>query len=137
MNIFQPFVNLPTRALKDYYQLIKDPMSLSAIKKKVQGVVGRDAPTGHTLFKSWDSFEQAFSLVWTNARIYNEDGSELYNLSLELEVCNIRPELTSSLTVPGNLQTEARCYEGQGRRTATAQAQAQHVWFSAKFSTQA
>jgi hypothetical protein len=85
LNIFQPFVNLPTRALKDYYQLIKDPMSLSAIKKKVQGVVGRDAPTGHTLFKSWDAFENAFSLVWKNARIYNEDGSELYNLSLELE----------------------------------------------------
>ncbi|KZM18563.1 uncharacterized protein EKO05_0002340 [Ascochyta rabiei] len=85
LNIFQPFVNLPTRALKDYYQLIKDPMSLSAIKKKVQGVVGRDAPTGHTLFKSWDAFENAMSLVWKNARIYNEDGSELYNLSLELE----------------------------------------------------
>ncbi|KAJ4383049.1 hypothetical protein N0V86_002277 [Didymella sp. IMI 355093] len=83
--IFQPFLNLPTRALKDYYQLIKDPMSLSAIKKKVQGVVGRDAPTGHTLFKSWDAFENAMSLVWKNARIYNEDGSELYNLSVELE----------------------------------------------------
>ncbi|KAH6638230.1 Bromodomain-containing protein [Boeremia exigua] len=83
--IFQPFLNLPTRALKDYYQLIKDPMSLAAIKKKVQGVVGRDAPTGHTLFKSWDAFESAMSLVWSNARIYNEDGSELYNLSLELE----------------------------------------------------
>lgn len=62
-------------------------MSLTAIKKKVQGVVGRDAPTGHTLFKSWDAFENAMSLVWKNARIYNEDGSELYNLSLELEVC--------------------------------------------------
>lgn len=63
-------------------------MSLTAIKKKVQGVVGRDAPTGHTLFKSWDAFENAMSLVWKNARIYNEDGSELYNLSLELEVCS-------------------------------------------------
>ncbi|KAJ4992153.1 bromodomain containing protein [Stagonosporopsis vannaccii] len=83
--IFQPFLNLPTRALKDYYQLIKEPMSLAAIKKKVQGVVGRDAPTGHTLFKSWDAFESAMSLVWSNARLYNEDGSELYNLSLELE----------------------------------------------------
>lgn len=90
MAIFQPFLNLPTRALKDYYQLIKDPMSLAAIKKKVQGVVGRDAPTGHTLFKSWDAFENAMSLVWSNARIYNEDGSELYNLSLELEVSENR-----------------------------------------------
>lgn len=87
-------MNLPARSLKDYYQLIKDPMSLTAIKKKVQGVIGRDAPTGHTLFKSWDAFENAMSLVWKNARIYNEDGSELYNLSLELEVCTRRKCIT-------------------------------------------
>jgi hypothetical protein len=61
-------------------------MSLTAVQKKVRGVIGRDAPTGQTLLKSWDAFEQAMSLVWKNARIYNEDGSDLYNLSLELEV---------------------------------------------------
>ena len=87
LQIFLPFQNLPSRSLKDYYQLIKDPMSLAAIQKKVRGVVGREAPTGHTLFKSWDAFEEAFSLIWKNARIYNEDGSDIYNLSLELEVC--------------------------------------------------
>ncbi|KAI4617707.1 hypothetical protein J4E83_006039 [Alternaria metachromatica] len=85
LQIFLPFQNLPSRSLKDYYQLIKDPMSLAAIQKKVRGVVGREAPTGHTLFKSWDAFEEAFSLIWKNARIYNEDGSDIYNLSLELE----------------------------------------------------
>lgn len=91
-------------------------MSLSAIKKKVQGVVGRDAPTGHTLFKSWDSFENAMSLVWSNARIYNEDGSELYNLSLELEVCiETRIELMFLLTASGNFQGETQSYESQGR----------------------
>lgn len=109
--IFQPFLNLPTRALKDYYQLIKDPMSLSAIKKKVQGVVGREAPTGHTLFKSWDAFENAMSLVWKNARIYNEDGSELYNLSVELEVCITLPLPSSLLIKVGNLHREAQGYE--------------------------
>lgn len=86
LQIFVPFQNLPSRSLKDYYQLIKDPMSLSAIQKKVRGVVGREAPTGHTLFKTWDAFESSFSLIWKNARIYNEDGSDIYNLSLELEV---------------------------------------------------
>ncbi|CAN9189954.1 unnamed protein product [Alternaria alternata] len=85
LQIFLPFQNLPSRSLKDYYQLIKDPMSLAAIQKKVRGVIGREAPTGHTLFKSWDAFEDAFSLIWKNARIYNEDGSDIYNLSLELE----------------------------------------------------
>jgi hypothetical protein len=91
--------------LKDYYQLIKDPMSLAAIQKKVRGVIGRDAPTGHTLFKSWDAFEDAFSLIWKNARIYNEDGSDIYNLSLELEVrtSSLLPPY-SVLTSTGNLQ---------------------------------
>jgi hypothetical protein len=109
LQIFVPFQNLPSRSLKDYYQLIKDPMSLAAIQKKVRGVVGREAPTGHTLFKSWDAFEEAFSLIWKNARIYNEDGSDIYNLSLELEV-HI-PSMFSRfrvLTSTGNLQQETR-----------------------------
>ncbi|KAF1975257.1 Bromodomain-containing protein [Bimuria novae-zelandiae CBS 107.79] len=85
LQIFLPFVNLPSRALKDYYQLIKDPVSLTAVQKKVRGVIGRNAPTGVTELKSWDAFEQMASMIWTNARIYNEDGSDLYNLSMELE----------------------------------------------------
>ncbi|KAF2635330.1 Bromodomain-containing protein [Massarina eburnea CBS 473.64] len=83
--IFLPFVQLPSRALKDYYQLIKEPMSLTAVQKKVKGVIGRNAPTGITELKSWDAFEQMASLIWKNARVYNEDGSDLYNVSLELE----------------------------------------------------
>ncbi|KAH9873789.1 hypothetical protein IAQ61_004416 [Plenodomus lingam] len=85
LQIFVPFQNLPSRSLRDYYQLIKDPMSLSAVHKKVRGIIGREAPTGQTLFKSWDAFENAVSLIWKNARIYNEDGSDIYNLSLEFE----------------------------------------------------
>jgi hypothetical protein len=85
LQIFAPFLNLPSRSLKDYYALIKEPMSLAAMKKRVQGVVGREQPTGHTLFKSWDSFEDTMSLIWKNARDYNEDGSDIYNVSLELE----------------------------------------------------
>jgi hypothetical protein len=92
--IFAPFVNLPSRSLKDYYALIRDPMSLAAVKKKVQGVVGREQATGHTLFKSWDSLENAMVLIWKNARDYNEDGSEIYNVSIELEVCRQPLKLT-------------------------------------------
>ncbi|KAH7408350.1 Bromodomain-containing protein [Phaeosphaeria sp. MPI-PUGE-AT-0046c] len=83
--IFAPFVNLPSRSLKDYYALIKEPMSLAHVRKKVQGVVGRDQPTGQTLLTSWDQLEAAMSLIWKNARDYNEDGSEIHNVSLELE----------------------------------------------------
>lgn len=94
--IFAPFLNLPSRSIKDYYQLIKEPMSLASVKKKVQGVVGRDQPTGHTLFKSWDAFDETMSLIWKNARDYNEDGSDIYNVSLELEVGQQSP-LTISI----------------------------------------
>ncbi|KAL6712093.1 hypothetical protein ACN47E_003136 [Coniothyrium glycines] len=85
VQIFLPFLNLPPRSLKDYYALIREPMSLSAVQKKVRGVVGREAPTGQTLYKSWDAFEKSFSMIWSNARIYNEDGSDIYTLSQELE----------------------------------------------------
>jgi hypothetical protein len=27
-------------------------------------------------------------MIWKNAREYNEDGSDLYNVSIELEVCD-------------------------------------------------
>ncbi|KAF2281207.1 Bromodomain-containing protein [Westerdykella ornata] len=85
LQIFQPFVNLPSRSLKDYYQLIKNPMSLSGVQKRVRGVKGRDPPTGITLLKSWNEFEEQVSLIWKNAREYNEDGSEIYDLSVQLE----------------------------------------------------
>ncbi|KAF2869509.1 Bromodomain-containing protein [Massariosphaeria phaeospora] len=84
--IFAPFVNLPSRSLKDYYQLIKNPMSITAVQKRVRGVIGRNAPTGHTDLKSWQAFADEMSWIWKNARDYNEDGSEMYNLSLKLEV---------------------------------------------------
>jgi hypothetical protein len=87
LQIFFPFVNLPNRALKDYYQLIKHPMSLTKVQKMVRGVRGREPPTGETDLKSWAAFEEEVSLIWRNARDYNEDGSELYNLSLKFEVC--------------------------------------------------
>jgi hypothetical protein len=87
LQIFFPFVHLPSRSIKDYYQLIKNPMSLSGVRKKVQGVVGRNPPTGITELKSWNAFEEAVSWIWKNARHYNEDGSDLYNLSIEFEVC--------------------------------------------------
>ena len=128
LQIFLPFQNLPSRSLKDYYQLIKDPMSLAAIQKKVRGVIGREAPTGHTLCKSWDAFEDAFSLIWKNARIYNEDGSDIYNLSLELEVRSLflLPRCVI-LTSTGNLQQETRRSQIQSQRANAAKTEAQHV----------
>lgn len=36
--------------------------------------------------KSWQAFEDEISYVWNNARLYNEDGSEISILAGQLEV---------------------------------------------------
>lgn len=38
-----------------------------------------------TDFKTWDAFEDEVSYIWRNARDYNEDGSDIFNLSIEFE----------------------------------------------------
>lgn len=81
-----PFVNLPSRELKDYYRLIRHPVCLKSVQKAVRGVKGREKPTGHTLLKSWQAFEDEASYIWNNAREYNEDGSDISKTATVLEV---------------------------------------------------
>ena len=88
--IYTPFVNLPARSLTDYYAVIKQPLSLKGAQKRVRGVQGRAPPTGISDYKSWEAFEQNVSLIWRNAREYNEDGSEMYILATDLEVMYVR-----------------------------------------------
>jgi hypothetical protein len=83
---FEPFVNLPPRALKDYYRMISDPLSLKKLQKIVKGVHGRGDTTGVSDFKSWAAFEEKAQLLWENAYYYNEEGSEIYELARDLEV---------------------------------------------------
>ena len=85
--IATPFINLPPRDLRDYYQVVKNPVSLKGIQKQVRGIKGREKPTGISFFKSWQMFEDEMGLIWGNARLYNEDGSEISALAWELEVC--------------------------------------------------
>lgn len=89
IKIFQPFHFLPPRALKDYYEVIRRPVSLDAVRKKVRGIHGKatNAQATHiTDFTSWASFEDEVSYIWKNCRDYNEDGSEMYQLAGEFEV---------------------------------------------------
>lgn len=86
LEIFTPFNNLPPRTLTDYYQIIRYPQSLKGIQKRVRGIHGRNPATGITDFQSWDAFEQEMRYIWRNAREYNEDGSEIFELAGELEV---------------------------------------------------
>ncbi|WQF87301.1 Putative bromodomain-containing protein [Colletotrichum destructivum] len=82
---FEPFVNLPPRVLKDYYRIVKEPISLKKLQKSVKGVKGRNEATGTSEFKTWAAFEETASLLWKNAFFYNEEGSEIYELGQELE----------------------------------------------------
>ncbi|KAL8825047.1 MAG: hypothetical protein Q9170_007949 [Blastenia crenularia] len=75
--IMGPFIHLPSRELRDYYRVIKRPVSLKSVQKAVQGVKGREKPTGISNFKSWATFEEETSCIWKNAYHYNEDGSDI------------------------------------------------------------
>lgn len=89
LEIFTPFVNLPSRKLEDYYKVIRHPVSLKSVQKHTRGIHGRNPPTGVTDFKSWNAFEDQVSFIWKNARTYNEDGSAMWILANEFEVCAI------------------------------------------------
>jgi hypothetical protein len=83
---FEPFINLPPRTLKDYYQVITHPVSLKGLQKRVRGNHGRGGSTGISDFKSWRALEEETEKIWHNAWHYNEDGSDIAVLAQELEV---------------------------------------------------
>lgn len=100
---FEPFINLPPRALKDYFKVITDPLSFKKFQKAIKGAIkgyrGRGGATsGTSEFKTWNAFEEKAKLLWTNAYFYNEEGSEIYALAQELEV---RPRPNLFLNPPG------------------------------------
>lgn len=82
---FEPFLNLPPRQLRDYYQVIKEPICLKKLHKLVRGIHSRRDKGGKSDFKTWAAFEEKASLLWENAYYYNEDGSEIWQLAKELE----------------------------------------------------
>ncbi|KAI1170004.1 Bromodomain-containing protein [Nemania sp. FL0916] len=82
---FDPFIFLPPRILKDYYEVIAEPLSLRKLQKQVRGQHGRGEATYVSDFKGWAAFEDQASLIWKNAYHYNEDGSDIFILAQELE----------------------------------------------------
>lgn len=87
--VAEPFMTLPPKKLKDYYALIKHPVSLRSIWKKVRGVHGRNGTSGVSDFGGWDALEEEMSLLWRNAREYNEDESDIVRLAGVIEVCSL------------------------------------------------
>ena len=75
------FMELPDRReYRDYYAIIKRPISLEMIQKRIHG--------NH--YTSLQEFKEDFRTIWQNARTYNEEGS------LVVEDANVLEVLTSS-----------------------------------------
>lgn len=72
--------------MTDYYSVIKNPLSLKGIQKKIRGFRSRNDVTGISDYKSWDALAVDVGRIADNAREYNEDGSDLHVLAGELEV---------------------------------------------------
>ncbi|KAF2719927.1 Bromodomain-containing protein [Polychaeton citri CBS 116435] len=85
LRIYTPFETLPSRQLEDYYAVIKNPVSLRSVLKRAKGQHGRNPVTGISDFKTWDAFESEIGLIWRNAKTYNEDGSEMFELATRFE----------------------------------------------------
>ena len=64
---------------------------MKTFQKRVKGQ--KNATPGGSDFKTWGAFEEEASHMWRNAYHYNEDGSDIFALAKELEVC---PTLVTS-----------------------------------------
>ncbi|KAK2818406.1 hypothetical protein FQN49_007931, partial [Arthroderma sp. PD_2] len=86
---FAPFVNLPDKQLyKEYYDVIDHPVSLRGILRTVRGTDRRKSTSSKSKpshFRSWRSFADEVSYLWHNARIFNEDESDIAITAGELE----------------------------------------------------
>lgn len=67
----------PKRDYPEYYKVIKRPTAILEVRKGVER--GKIA--------DWETLASEVSLIWTNAREFNEDGSEIYEMANDLEVC--------------------------------------------------
>jgi chromatin structure-remodeling complex subunit RSC1/2 len=71
-----PFERLPDKVIvPDYYQIIANPIALDSIKKKAKR-------------KKYQTVDQALSdleLMFDNAKLYNEDDSEVYEAAVQLQ----------------------------------------------------
>ena len=75
------FMELPDRReYRDYYAIIKRPISLEMIRKRIDG--------NH--YNSLEGFKEDFRTIWRNARTYNEEGSLVVEDANTLEVL-LRP----------------------------------------------
>jgi ATP-dependent helicase STH1/SNF2 len=75
--IVGPFVNLPSKKeYPDYFVLIKDPISMKIIEKKIK----------KEEYSGLNDLKKDIQLLCRNAKTYNEDGSVIYVDAVAIEV---------------------------------------------------
>lgn len=69
------FDRLPDKeAIPEYYNEIKNPMAVDIIKKRIK----------RKKYQSVEQFMKDVDLMFENAKLYNEDDSEIHNIAVEL-----------------------------------------------------
>ena len=71
---FRERVNWEEWGLYDYLQVVKEPMDLGTIRSKLS----------KNEYKKPAELARDMRLVWSNCKLYNQDGSDLYLLADEL-----------------------------------------------------
>ncbi|KAH3680577.1 hypothetical protein WICMUC_000251 [Wickerhamomyces mucosus] len=76
IEITLPFIEeIDRENFPDYYKLIKQPMTLNLIVKNIHA----------SKYRNIDQFANHLKLIWSNAKLFNEEGSLIYNDALILE----------------------------------------------------
>lgn len=69
-------VDYMTLNLPDYPLIIKNPMDLSTIERRVKSF----------FYKSQEEFERDVDLIWSNSMTYNLKGTKIYEMTLEMKI---------------------------------------------------
>jgi ATP-dependent helicase STH1/SNF2 len=84
--IIDPFIKLvPRNHYPDYYQIITNPIAMEHIQKKINRLE----------YQNLRDFVADMRLLCSNARTYNEDGSQLYIDANQIEVCPCQGSVTA------------------------------------------
>jgi ribosomal protein L12E/L44/L45/RPP1/RPP2 len=86
INIAEPFLfEVSRKEYPDYYKLIKQAMSFDTIKKNISS----------NKYSNLEDFKKHLDLIWTNAQLYNEEDSLIYQDSKTLQ--NVADEKINEL----------------------------------------
>ncbi|KAF1346543.1 chromatin remodeling complex SWI/SNF component SWI2 [Delphinella strobiligena] len=112
--IIDPFLELPPKSdYPDYYQLIKNPISMEQIVKKIN----------QKRYQNLHQFRDDVILMCSNCRTYNEDGSILYNDAKLIEatlISQLQQQVEKNPEIAHLLSDEAGTREGSIRPSTAA-----------------